>query len=261
MPESIHELCMVARPENAAETVDAIVAAAGAIGHSFAEFSQAPSDLMPDDYVDYGSEPFILINWEKVRFIRWLLDRYRHVVYADLDVGWLADPLWYLDAIATHFPLALQSEALRRFPPVLCWGFLQARSSDLTRELLDTMLRDYDARPPHAPLLDEQASFDKMLRGEPGLLAHVHPLSEALFVNGPGYRTLVHDAAAATPMLGRIEPFVFHANWTVGLDNKRRLMKQTGTWLIKRPGKSGALYTGRPYSALRSITATAAPQD
>jgi hypothetical protein len=22
--------------------------------------------------------------------------RYRHVVYADLDVGWLADPLWYL---------------------------------------------------------------------------------------------------------------------------------------------------------------------
>lgn len=77
---------------------------------------------MPERYVDYGTEPFIGINWARVRYVRWLSDQYRHVVYADLDVGWLADPLWYLNAIAKVFPLAFQTEALRRFPPVCCVG-------------------------------------------------------------------------------------------------------------------------------------------
>src|SRR3954469_12053940 len=85
-PRLVH----VARPDNAADTVDPIVLKAGAAGHSFMEFGRSSPHAMPERYVDYGTEPFIAVNWEKVRFIRWLLDRYRHVVYADLDVGWLA---------------------------------------------------------------------------------------------------------------------------------------------------------------------------
>jgi hypothetical protein len=57
-------------------------------------------------------------------------------------------------------------------------------------------------------------------------------LSEGLFINGLGYRNLLDKPAAVAPLHGRLEPFVFHANWTVGLENKRKLMKQTGTWLL-----------------------------
>jgi len=57
-------------------------------------------------------------------------------------------------------------------------------------------------------------------------------LSEGLFVNGLGYRSLLDRPAAVAPLHGRLEPFVFHANWTIGLENKRELMKQTGTWLL-----------------------------
>jgi len=64
------------------------------------------------------------------------------------------------------------------------------------------------------------------------LLGNIHLLSEGLFVNGLGYRNLLSEPAAATPMHGRLEPFVFHANWTVGLASKRELMTQTGTWLL-----------------------------
>jgi len=114
-PRIIH----VARPDNAADEIDPVIVNAGAVVHSFAECS--PSlEALPDGYVDYGTDAFIAINWEKVRYIRWLLDRYRHVVYADLDVGWLADPLWYLQSVAQIFPLAFQTEACRRFTPVLC---------------------------------------------------------------------------------------------------------------------------------------------
>jgi hypothetical protein len=62
------------------------------MAHSFAEFGQPSPAAMPERYVDYGTEPFIAVNWRRSCYIRWLLDRYRHVVYADLDVGWLGDP-------------------------------------------------------------------------------------------------------------------------------------------------------------------------
>jgi hypothetical protein len=49
-----------------------------------------------------------------------------------------------------------------------------------------------------------------MITRDPSLLEHVHLLSEGLFVNGLGYRNLLDRPAAVTPMLGRLEPFVFH---------------------------------------------------
>ena len=229
-PRIVH----VARPENAADTIDPIVLRAGALVDSFAAFGQPLPVAIPDHYADYGTEPFIAVNWEKVRYIRWLLDRYRHVVYADLDVGWLADPLWYLDAVARFYPLAFQTEALRRFPPVLCWGFLSAKSSMATLRLFDSMLADYDARPPGQPVVDEQKTLDAMIAINPGLLGHVYLLPEGLFVNGIGYRSLLNEPPAVTPLSGKIEPFVFHANWTIGLASKRELMAQTGTWLLDR---------------------------
>jgi hypothetical protein len=71
-----------------------------------------------------------------------------------------------------------------------------------------------------------------MITKNPGFLRNVYLLPEGLFVNGIGYRNLVNDPAAVVPLQGRLDPFVFHANWTVGLAHKRQLMAQTGTWLL-----------------------------
>src|SRR4051812_13267351 len=228
-PQIIHG----ARPDNAADTIDAIIAEAGAVPHSFAEIDSSPVEAIPVIYSDYGSEAFIAINWHKVRYIRWLLDRYRHVVYADLDVGWLADPLWYLDKVAETFPLAFQSETIRRFPPVFCWGLVSAKSAPVTLQLLDTLLREHDCRGSDGRLLDEQNVWDQMVTRDPTLLRYIHPLSEGLFLNGLGYRNLLADFASTAIMQAEIQPFAFHANWTVGLANKRALMLQTGTWRLE----------------------------
>ena len=71
-----------------------------------------------------------------------------------------------------------------------------------------------------------------MITKNSGLLGNVHLLSEELFVNGIGHRNLLSEPVAVTPMHGKLEPFVFHANGTMGLANKRKLMVQTGTWLL-----------------------------
>lgn len=227
-PRIIH----VARPDNAAGTIDPIITRAGGVVHSFTEFTRSPVEAITVNYSDYGTESFIAVNWHEVRYLRWLLDRYRHVVYADLDVGWLADPLWYLRAVADIFPLAFQSEAVRRFPPVLCWGLLSAKSAPFTLQLLDFLLREHDNQTSDRPLLDEQNVWDKILMRDPTLLRYIHPLSEGLFLNGLGYRNLLGNFPSAATMHGALEPFAFHANWTVGLADKRALLSQTGTWLL-----------------------------
>lgn len=229
-PRIIH----VARPDNAAETIDPVVAGAGAEVHSFAEFDP-PSVVaaMPTCYVDYGTEAFIAINWSKVRYLRWLLQRYDHVVYADIDIGWLADPLWYLQAVARHFPLAFQTEAVRRFPPVFCWGLFSAKSSFVTERFLDSLLAAHAQRNPDGPTLDEQATCDALISANHEWLRQIYPLPEGLFLNGLGYRSLIADGAPAATMHGVLAPFTFHANWTIGRENKRSLMRRTGTWLLQ----------------------------
>lgn len=229
-PRIVH----VARPDNAADTIDPIVTGAGAEVHSFADFDPpSVAVAMPNSYVDYGTEAFIAINWSKVRYLRWLLQRHDHVVYADVDVGWLADPLWYLQFIARQFPLAFQTEAVRRFPPVFCWGLFSAKSSFVTERFLDSLLAAHAQRLPDSPTLDEQATCDALISANHEWLRQIYPLPEGLFLNGLGYRSLIADHAPAATMHGELAPFTFHANWTIGLKNKRNLMRRTGTWLLE----------------------------
>ena len=226
-PRIIH----VARPLNAAETIDPIILKAGAVAHSFSEFCRPSIIATPEHYANYGTEPFVAVVWEKIRYVRWLLDRYSHVVYADLDVGWLADPLWYLAAVGEIYPLAFQTEAQRRFPPILCTGFLSAKSTATTLGLFDRMLAACDSSSPGTSSTDDQQALNAIIAQEPALLNHIHLLSEGLFVNGLGYRHFL-DSSSGVTMQGKLEPIVFHANWTVGLKDKKQLMANAGTWLL-----------------------------
>ena len=74
-------------------------------------------------------------------------------------------------------------------------GFLSARSSEVTLQLLDTTLQ---LRRPvgRGAVVDEQNTLDAMITRDPSLLEHVHLLSEGLFVNGLGYRNLLDRPAA-----------------------------------------------------------------
>jgi hypothetical protein len=222
----------VARPDIAGEEIDPLLRRAGAHGIPFTMFCDAPPESMPQRYAQYGSPEFVSINWTKVRYLRWLLGQHRHVVYADVDVAWLGDPLWYLQAVARHYPLAFQTEGVRRFPPVLCWGFTSIKATDLSRRLLDTMLDRHDKRPLGSVALDEQVVCNAIVAEDPSWISQIYSLPEALFLNGLSYRGLLAEPAAAAPMHGELTPFTFHANWTTGLNNKRALMAQAGTWLL-----------------------------
>jgi Nucleotide-diphospho-sugar transferase len=222
----------VARPDSASDTIDPILRTAAAQSVSFGSFCEPSPEFVSGDYVEYGTPAFASINWTKVRYLRWLMEQHRHVVYADVDVAWLDDPLWYLQSVARHYPLAFQTEAVRCFPPVCCWGFVSLKAEDVSRRFLDELLAEHGRRPSGGLPVDEQAACHALVTRDPGWMTQIYPLPEALFLNGLGYRGLVGGLPPAAPMHGALAPFTFHANWTTGLKNKRALMKQTGTWLL-----------------------------
>ncbi len=226
------QIILVARPDSAASVIDPIVQAAGAYSISFTEFCAPSPDFTSDTYVEYGTPAFVAINWAKVRYLKWLSAQYRHVVYADVDIGWLGDPLWYLQAVARQYPLAFQTEAVRRFPPVFCWGLVSVNAGETSQRLFDLMLAEYDNRPPGSAPIDEQITCDELIAQDLGWISHIYPLPEALFLNGLSYKSLLSEPAPAATLQGALAPFTFHANWTKSVENKRALMKQTGTWLL-----------------------------
>ena len=219
----------VARPDSSGSVIDPILRKFGAHGISFSAFGDTEPVGLGRTYADYGSLDFVAINWAKVRYLRWLLDKHRHVVYSDIDVVWLSDPLWYLQRVAEHFPLAFQSEALRQFPPVLCWGFVSLVASAISRGLLDEMLLRRQLAIGH--LTDEQTLCNAIFAGDPAWLTRAYALPEALFINGLGWKALAVDEPKV-PIHGKLAPFIFHANWTIGLESKRALMARVGAWML-----------------------------
>lgn len=219
---------LVACPLNAEDGVRRAVSA-----HS-PEIAVLPDASLPatadDQYAGFGSAPFSDISWAKIALIRRLIDAHEHIVYADLDIGWLHNPLPHLAEVARQYPIAFQTEGLARFPPAICCGFISLRRSARTIELLDTLLAQ-SRQSDHGQRIDDQAACQQLIARDAAWLRDIYFLPEALFVNGLGYSTM-QQAIAPVAMEHELQPFLFHANWTVGLESKRKLLAAAHCWFV-----------------------------
>src|SRR5262249_14470225 len=80
--------------------------------------------------------------------------------------------------------------------------------------------------------MNDQATCQRLVENDLTWLHDIYFLPETLFLNGLGYRNLQGAGDHPCTMEGELSPFIFHANWTIGFDNKRRLLASTGTWLL-----------------------------
>jgi hypothetical protein len=218
---------LIACPPNAEHAVRRI-----ASGHDRRIAVAADPSLLvaaEPQYSDYGSPSFNAICWGKATLIRRLLERYDHVVYADLDIGWIRNPLPYLAQAAGQYGIAMPTEGLPRFPPAVCCGFMSLRRSERTLAFMDALLAQERVRE-DGHSIDDQTACQRMIQRDPAWLNDIYLLPETLFANGLGYRNLEDSASAPAPMQDELRPFVFHANWTIGLDNKRKLLAAAGCW-------------------------------
>ena len=220
---------LVGCPRNAQRSVKSVTILHSPDIQIFTSQKLSENTARMSEYSSFGSQPFTDISWKKILFLRQLIETYPHVVYADLDVSWIRNPLPYLIQVALTYPIAIQTEALPRFPPAVCLGFVSFAKAEKTIAFLDSLIALHSTQPG----LDDQVASQKLIEDDISWLRDIYFLPETLFLNGLGFRSLQNVDQNPCPMEGELQPFVFHANWTVGIDNKRKLLVATGTWLAE----------------------------
>ncbi|MBI2311662.1 MAG: hypothetical protein HYU77_04070 [Betaproteobacteria bacterium] len=184
-------------------------------------------------YSDYGTADFGRFTFNKWKAIQWLMEAgAKQVIYTDVDIAWRRNPIPLLLSIAKVFDVALQTECQPTFPPHFCTGFMSLRNSPFTHALLQSLVKVHMTMLKAKPEIHDQQVFNALVSRNLKLMKNIFPLSEAVFPNG----LLARFFTRQDPELGklfdaRIQHAIFHANFTVGLDNKRKMLEITGNWL------------------------------
>jgi Nucleotide-diphospho-sugar transferase len=221
------DLVRVIIPANAKDKLFDLIESLGATGCLLEFLTGVQDTKLPNRYAAYDSAEFRRLMGYRFPILRSLLKEHKRVIHADLDVAWLRNPLPYLVEVLKRYPWACQTEAVAQFPPAFCLGFYAVRSSPQAFDLIDRHIAAYEGDPGN---LTDQELFNRFVRERPDAMRDIFPLPEALFANGLLYRALRPGQKARGLLIEEAEPFVFHANWTIGIENKRRLLKEAGAW-------------------------------
>jgi hypothetical protein len=177
----------------------------------------------------FGTPCYNQLMHQKVLFIQRNLHTYRHVIYSDLDVAWLRNPVPHLNEIHKEHSFAFQSEAQSVCRKILCFGFLSIRSSIVSRYYFGILARSLKSSASLALYESDQVILNRLYQSSRYFHRAVYILSETLFPNGLGYKLLAKDDEDAQ-LTQRLQPYIFHANFVVGLPKKRYLLEKYGNW-------------------------------
>ena len=188
------------------------------------------------EYQNFGSDAFNRFTVSKWAAIRFLLKfGFQRVTYTDVDVAWMRNPIPLLKAALQVYEVAMQTEGREQFPPLYCCGFMSFRNSEFTIAALDHLEKINLDLIKNDPKKNDQEVFNMVVAGSQGFIHRIFALSELLFTNGLMAGAMDLDVSPSLPIRvleGKINPIMFHANWTVGIANKRLLLQRTGNWLI-----------------------------
>jgi hypothetical protein len=175
-------------------------------------------------YANYGTGEFNYVMRYKFLAIRTLLgEGYKQVVFADVDIAYLGDFRSHLLRAAALYGLGVQSSCQPYFPNSCCLGFMYftQRSASMAADLEAMVIRD-------AATGNDEDLFNREMNRNKALVRETYVMPESLFVTGNGYMLLRDDAPFDT--VSKAKPFMFHANYVVGLERKVALLRHVGLW-------------------------------
>lgn len=185
-------------------------------------------DIVADQssYSEWGTPDFNEVTSYKWLIIIDALKRgYKNVIYSDVDIAYIIDFDGYISNLARQYKLGMQSESLPQFPAECCTGFMYFRND--TVDILKQIVEINKINLAHG---NDQDIFNKIYCGNINLQKELYLLPEALFPNGLHYKNFLQDSY--DPIRGRLQPFIFHANYVLGLEAKIGLLKKVGLWLL-----------------------------
>ncbi len=222
-------LVQVVFPANAEPELGPLVKTFGARQRLLEDIMEVRAGDMPEAYLEWGSTGFFLLLKYPLPARRAILAEGTRVIYSDVDVAWLRNPLPYLSDALQHYPWACQTEPSIYFPPNFCVRFFALSGARECFEIIDLHIAQNVGDALKQP---NQTSFRNTLIDNPRYLAKVFPLPEGLFPAGLLYRSVGAGDEPPVPMVDQLRPFIFHGNWCFGLEHKQRLLAHSGAWFV-----------------------------
>ena len=186
------------------------------------------------EYHDYGSDRFGTFTIHKWKAIKYTLSQgFAKVIYTDVDIAWRQSPISMLHHISQMYDLAIQTEGNSGFPPHCCTGFMSFANTAISHQILDSLIELHSSVAQTNPEFHDQIIFNNLIHSNPSLIKNLFFLSETRFACGLSAKLMsISDEMIESIQTGQPDPMIFHANWTVGLLNKKSMLQRTNNWFI-----------------------------
>jgi hypothetical protein len=192
----------------------------------FIKLNPLPNFELKGAYKDFSESLFYQIVQLKWQLLETLLDSdFEVIVYSDLDVIWLSNPITSLGSVFmqdSNVQVQIQSFTSDPSDPKLCMGFVAFRNSSATREIVAACKKI------HVQSLEKNSKFgddDAVTKFyiENKMTSKIFLLPQSTFPVGSLLN--LHSTRPVYPGLAAPKPFIFHLNYVVGLQNKRIMLR------------------------------------
>jgi hypothetical protein len=180
-------------------------------------------------YMSFGGEEFATFTAVKwLALSRIISEGAKYAFYSDVDICWRRDPIPYLSGVLASADVAVQHEGDEALPLNYCCGFICFKRSLFSIMLLKALFKTQMSVRRYRPdAATDQIVFRKFAH-LPYIRRRVFALPNLLFPSGLLEKYFLNHQASATVNT----PMIFHANWAIGLDQKRDMLRRTGHWLV-----------------------------
>jgi hypothetical protein len=177
-------------------------------------------------YQDFSTDSFYRIVQYKWQLITKVLSLgYKFVIYSDTDIYWNLNPVPELERtfeLRQESHILIQSFTDELSDPKLCMGFVAFRNSVIVQEFIEKCAKRHGELASQNPRVGDDDVVTLMYRE----LDFPNWLTELPQTTFPVGRMLkLYKRSSVMPGLSSPTPFIFHANYVVGLQNKRLLIK------------------------------------
>lgn len=183
-------------------------------------------DHIEKDYAGWTNDDFFRIVQLKWSLLKRVLELdFDFVIYSDLDVIWQLDAFQEVSRGFDSRPtISIQIQSFTRSPnePKLCMGFVAFRNDDNSRNFIEQGAKRHNLELRNdARIGDDDVAT--LMYVECDFPSFIYELPQTTFPVGVSLN--LFRGKSAFPGLIPQEPFIFHANFVVGLPNKILLMK------------------------------------
>lgn len=177
-------------------------------------------------YSDWSDDDFFKIVQLKWSLLKNLLKlNYNFLIYSDLDVIWNADVYKKIESYFEVRPdksMLIQSFTRDIDSPQLCMGLVAFRNNNLVKNFLDSSQVEHQVLSQSVARVGDD-EITTQFYAKSGFPNWIVELPQTTFP--VGVTIALFKSRNAFPGLNAQQPFIFHANYVVGIKNKVLLMK------------------------------------